>query len=67
MIVFDKLWVTMKEKGFTTYTLRVKCEIDSKLIQRLKKNMNVTTETLDKLCTILDCELHEIATYKKSL
>ncbi len=25
MIVFDKLWKTMEEKGVTTYSLREKC------------------------------------------
>ena len=30
MIVFDNLWVLMKEKGVSTYQLREKCGIDSK-------------------------------------
>ena len=29
MIVFDPLWKTMKEKGFSTYRLRESCGIDS--------------------------------------
>ena len=41
MIVFDKLWVTMKEKDITTYQLREKCGIDSKTIRRLKANENM--------------------------
>ncbi len=32
MIVFDKLWDTMKEKHFSTYRLRESCGIDSKTI-----------------------------------
>lgn len=61
MIIFDKLWATMKSKGISTYTLREKHAIESKTIRRLKTNQNVTTATLDKLCTILDCDLHDIA------
>ena len=38
MIVFDRLWVVMKEKGFSTYRLRESCGIDSKTIRRLKAN-----------------------------
>ena len=63
MIVFDKLWPLMKEKGITTYYLREKCGIDSKTIRRLHANENTETKTLDKLCTILDCSLEDIAEY----
>jgi len=63
MIVFDRLWQVMKQKGFSTYTLREKCGIDSKTVRRLKANDNVETKTLDKLCTALDCRLEDIAEF----
>lgn len=63
MIVFDKLWITMKQKGVSTYTLREKCGIDSKTIRRLKANENIETKTLDKICKALDCPLDEIAEF----
>ncbi|MBQ3132953.1 MAG: helix-turn-helix transcriptional regulator [Clostridia bacterium] len=63
MIVFDKLWETMKKKGFSTYKLREQCGIDSKTIRRLKANENVETKTLDKLCSVLDCRIEDIAEY----
>ena len=63
MIVFDKLWVVMKEKGVTTYQLREKCGIDSKTVRRLRANDNMETKTLNKLCTVLDCKLEDIAEY----
>lgn len=63
MIVFDKLWDVMKEKGISTYQLREKCGIDSKTIRRLRANENIETKTLNKLCTALGCTLEEIAEY----
>ncbi len=63
MIVFDKLWSTMEEKGFSTYKLREKCDIDSKTIRRLKANENIETKTLNKLCEALDCKIEEIAEF----
>ena len=63
MIVFDRLWATMKEKGFSTYTLRERCGIDSKTVRRLKANENIETKTLDKLCAALDCRLEDIVEY----
>ena len=63
MIVFDKLWKTMGEKGVTTYMLREKCGIDSKTVRRLRANENIETKTLAKLCAVLDCRLEDIAEY----
>lgn len=65
MIKFDKLWVTMKERGISTYWLREKCGIDRKTIRRLKENDNIETKTLNKLCAALDCGLEDIAEYVK--
>ncbi len=64
MIVFDKLWKVMKEKGISTYKLREECGIDSKTVRRLKANENIETNTLDKLCAALDCKIEDIAEYK---
>ena len=32
-------------------------------MQRLKRNMSVSTNTLSDLCDILDCELEDVALY----
>lgn len=63
MIVFDRLWETMRQKGVTTYQLREKCGIDSKTVRRLKANDNIETKALNKLCAALACRLEDIAQY----
>ena len=63
MIIFDRLWVTMKQKGFSTYKLREKCGIDSKTIRRLKANENIETKTIDKICSALNCRIEDIAEF----
>jgi len=63
MIRFDKLWETMQAKGISTYYLREKAGIDNKTIRRLKANENMETKTLDKLCSVLECRLEDIAEY----
>ena len=65
MITFDKLWQTMKDRGVSTYTLREKYNIDTRTIRRLKANENITTDTLNILCNILDCQLQDIAEHIK--
>ena len=63
MIVFDKLWDVMRQKGVSTYQLRERSGIDSKTVRRLRANENIETKTLDKLCAALGCRLEDIAEY----
>ena len=63
MIVYEKLWIVMKDKGISTYQLRERCGIDSKTIRRLRANDNMETKTLNKLCIALNCRLEDIATF----
>lgn len=60
MISYAPLWETMKRKNATTYTLQVKGEISSSTIRRMKANESVSTNTLEALCKILECELCDI-------
>lgn len=63
MIVYEPLWRTMAAQNVTTYTLRFKHGMSHATVQRLQANMPVSTHTLNKLCTILDCPLQDIAEY----
>ena len=65
MIVFDKLWDTMKRKGVSQYKLLKDYHFSSGQLDRLRKNENVSSYTLNQLCRILDCRLEDIAEYKK--
>ena len=63
MISYAPLWRTMQERGATTYTLQFKGNVSSSTIRRLKAGESVSTNTLDALCTILNCSLDEIVEY----
>lgn len=65
MIVYDKLWVTLKKKGVSQYKLIKDYGVSSGQLDRLRKNSNINSYTLNMLCEILDCELSDIAEYKK--
>ena len=64
MIVFDKLWQTMKIKNISQYALIKNYGFSTGQLDRLRKNGNVNTYTLNQLCEILDCTLDDIAEYK---
>lgn len=63
MISFEPLWNTMKEKGISQYKLIKEYKISTGQLDRLRKNGNVNTYTLNQLCKILECKLEDIATY----
>lgn len=63
MIRYDPLWKTMAQQKVTTYTLRVKHEMSHATVQRLQADMPVSTHTLNKLCTILNCRVEDIIEY----
>lgn len=63
LIVYAPLWKTMKKKGATTYTLRVRHGFSHATVQRLQKDMPVSTYTLNRLCEILRCGLPDVAEY----
>lgn len=65
MITFEPLWETLKEKGISQYKLIKEYNISNGQLDRLRKNGNVNTYTLNLLCEILDCELSDIAKYTK--
>lgn len=64
MIVYDKLWKTMKSKGITQYKLIHEYGFSTGQLDRLRKNENINMYTLDTLCKILDCTVEEIIEYK---
>lgn len=63
MIVFNKLWDTMRQKGVSQYRLIKDFGISTGQLDRLRKNENISTFTLNQLCKILDCKLEDIAEY----
>ena len=64
MIVFDRLWETMKKRGISQYKLIHEYKISTGQLDRLRKNQNVNTYTLDQLCKILQCNLEDIAEFR---
>ena len=67
MIVYDRLWKTMKAKGISQYKLIKEYGFSTGQLDRLRKNENVNAYTLDRLCKILDCDLWDIMEYIKEI
>ena len=63
MIVCTKLWKTMKDRGISQYKLLNEYKMSAGQLDRLRKNGNVSTYTLNTLCKILNCKIEDIAEY----
>jgi DNA-binding Xre family transcriptional regulator len=60
MIKYDRLWETMKRRGITQYDLYTHHNINRSVLDRLRKNMNLEVNTIDRLCNILNCRVEDI-------
>ena len=65
MISYEKLWLTMKDRGVTQYSLIKNFGISPAQITRLKRNESVSTHTIEIFCRILDCRVEDIMEYIK--
>lgn len=62
MIDYSPLWETMKKKNISTYQLLKNYNFSKGTLDSLKHNRNVTLNTIETLCTILDVPIEQIVT-----
>ena len=60
MVSYERLWKTMEKKGISQYRLINHYKISAGQIGRMKKNMHVSTHTLEVFCNILQCPVEDI-------
>lgn len=66
MISYEPFYETLYKKDITIYHLIYKEGMSANTFQRMKKGKAITTQTLDTLCFILDCEVEDIIRHDKS-
>lgn len=65
MITYEPFYRTLKEKGISTYKLINNFNVSRSLLDRLKHNKPISTQTIDDLCNYLDCRVEDILLYRK--
>ena len=63
LISYEPLWKTMEQKGITTYALINKYGINPRTINNLKHNKSITMFTMERLCSILECQADGIVRF----
>lgn len=66
MISYEPFYQTLLKKNITVYQLIYKQGMSANTFQRMKKGKAITTDTLDTLCYILDCEVEDIIHHDKT-
>lgn len=62
-IKYDKLFEMMKVRGLTTYRIRQESIISQSALTAIKNGKSVTTDTIAKLCAVLECQPGDIMEY----
>lgn len=57
---YTKLWKLMIEKKINKTQLKEKAHISTNAVAKLGKNEHVSLDTLEKICTALDCNIEDI-------
>ena len=65
MIVYDKLFTLLTEKGLNKAWLRNN-GINAKTVDRMIHNKSISVMTINRLCLLLDCEPADIMTFTKT-
>ncbi|MBO5111359.1 MAG: helix-turn-helix transcriptional regulator [Clostridia bacterium] len=55
----------LKEKGYTTYTLRKEQLLSESTIQKLRNGKGISWENIEVLCRLLDCQPSDLMEYVK--
>ena len=65
MISYAPFYETLKKNGLSTYKLIKEYGVSRSLLDRLKHNKPISTQTLDDLCSYLNCRVEDVLIYKK--
>ncbi len=63
MIVYTPLWNMLRDKDISTYKLEHTFGMSKSMIYKLRHNQSITMHTLNQLCLMFDCDVHEIIEY----
>ena len=62
-ISYKKLWKLLIDKGMLKKDLRVAAGLSTNVIAKMGKNLDVSTESLRKICKALGCDLADIVEF----
>lgn len=65
MITYEPFFSTLKRKEISTYRLINNYGFSKGTLDSLKQNKNITMETLNYICNLLECVISDVIRYTK--
>ena len=62
-LVYNKLWDLLSAKSIPKAKFREMVDLSKSTLARLEKNETVMTDTLDRICEALNCDISDIVAY----
>lgn len=62
-IIYNKMLALMEEKKLTTYKIRKEKIISEHTLQSIRHGQSITTDSIAKLCEVLECQPGDILEY----
>ena len=66
MISYEPFFRTLEKRGITSYRL-CKMGFPMTTYHSIRRGNHISTQTLDILCELLDCDVGDILEYKKNM
>lgn len=66
MISYEPFFRTLEQKGITSYKLG-KMGFPMTTYHAIKKGKHISTQTVNALCTLLDCRVEDIMEFKRDI
>ena len=63
MISYEPFYQTLLRKGITEYQLIFKQGLSANTLHRMKHGKDISTKTLNLLCTILECRVEDVVAF----
>ena len=63
MISYEPFYQTLLRKGVTEYQLIFKQGLSANTLHRMKHGKDISTKTLNLLCTILECRVEDVVAF----
>ena len=65
---YSRLWARLKDKGIKNKTdLIPMAGISTNILAKLNKGEYISMYSLHKICTVMDCDIGDIATFKERI
>ena len=65
---YSSLWARLKDKGIKNKTdLIPLAGISTNILAKLNKGEYISMDSLHKICTVMDCDIGDIATFNKKI